>query len=74
MQELRAKGYSDAALDAVREDLASEDFVALCVQVAQKKSCTVPADRAQREKLAAYLLRCGFDTAQIRAAMQAAWR
>jgi regulatory protein len=74
LQELRAKGYGDAALEAVREELAAEDFVALCAQVAQKKCRTMPADREQREKLAAYLLRCGFDAAQIRAAMQNAWR
>jgi SOS response regulatory protein OraA/RecX len=34
----------------------------------------MPADREQREKLVAYLLRCGFDAAQIRVAMQNAWR
>ena len=68
MQELRAKGYGDEALQAARESLANEDFVTLCVQVAQKKCRVLPAERAEREKLAAYLLRCGFENAQIRAA------
>lgn len=70
MQELRAKGYGDEALQAARESLADEDFVALCTQVARKKCRILPKERAEREKLAAYLLRCGFENAQIRAAFE----
>ncbi len=73
LQELRARGYGDAALQAVREELNGEDFAALCTDVLRKKSPRPPADRTEKQKLAAYLARCGFEGEDIRAAFVRAW-
>lgn len=70
LQELRAKGYGEEALSAVREQLSDYDFTSLCTAVAKKKCPFFPAERAEREKLTAYLLRCGFDSTQIREAFR----
>ena len=73
LQELRAKGYGDAALRAVSEAFGEEDFVALCADVARKKVRCRPTEREEMQKLAAYLQRCGFESADIRQAMRLAW-
>ena len=73
LQELRAKGYGERALAAAREALAEEDFVQLCCRVARGKMRCRPSDRAESEKLAAYLMRCGFGSTEIREALRTAW-
>lgn len=73
LQELRAKGYGDQALSAVRDALSDQDFVELCAQVARGKMRYRPTDRVEFEKLAAYLMRCGFSSVEIREALRVAW-
>jgi SOS response regulatory protein OraA/RecX len=69
LQELRARGYGESALAAVRESLQQEDFAQHCLRVLRAKTASLPADRQERQKLIAYLLRCGFASDQIRQAM-----
>ena len=73
LQELRAKGYGEQALAAVRDAISDEDFVELCAQAARGKMRYRPTDRAEYEKLAAYLMRCGFSSTEIREALRMAW-
>ena len=74
LQELRVKGYGERALAAVKEAMAQEDFGALCIRVARKKSPFPPEDMKQRQKLAAYLMRSGFGSEEVREALRSAWK
>lgn len=70
LQDLRARGYGEEALAAVRDELAEEDFTALCCLAAQKKCRELPTERQERQKLMNYLLRCGFESSDARAALR----
>ncbi|MBQ7337419.1 MAG: regulatory protein RecX [Clostridia bacterium] len=73
LQELRARGYGDEALRAAAQSLTEEDFGALCVEVLRRKSPCPPSESDERRKTVAYLLRCGFEMSDIRAAMTVVW-
>lgn len=81
MQDLRAQGYSaeaaSAALDALTgadcdpgEELPPDcvDFEVTCAALIRKKYGAVPEDRAERQKMAASLMRLGYDSDTIREA------
>ncbi len=71
LQELRARGYGDEALSAVEDELAEEDFSALCIEVVRKKYRQIPQDRDERQRLIAALIRAGFEMSDVRAALRA---
>ena len=70
LAELRAKGYGDKALAAVRERLAEEDGAARCRALLRKKRITVPGDPKELNKLIAALVRYGYTSSEIRRALQ----
>ncbi len=69
-EDLRAQGFTADAVDEAMETLADVDFEAACAAVIRKKYRAVPADRADRQKLMAALMRLGYDGDTIRAALR----
>ena len=65
---LRGRGYSDDALQAVREYLATVDFAPICRESVIKKYKEIPKDLDQRRKCIDYLLRQGFSYSEIKIA------
>ena len=70
LAELRAKGFGDAGLAAVRERLAGENGAARCRTLLRKKRITAPEDPKELQKLIAALVRYGYTSAEIRTALQ----
>lgn len=69
--KLRSLGYRDDAIAAVGEYLDSVDFTSLCAEVIYKKyGGTLPADRDERSRAIASLVRRGFTTGEVYAAMK----
>ncbi len=71
-EDLRANGFSPEAVEAALEALADVDFEAACYELVCRKYAPLPADRASREKIAAALIRLGYDTSDVRAALRRA--
>ena len=75
LADLRAKGYGDEALVAVRERLADEDSVARCRRLLQKRRLlsagNAADDRRAADKLIAALMRYGYGADEIRDALRA---
>ncbi len=67
---LRGRGYSDEALESVREFLADIDFVPVCRRSIIKKYGAIPADFDQKKKCIDYLLRQGFSYNEIKRAFE----
>lgn len=70
LAELRAKGYGDEGLAAVRERLAEQDAVERCRALLRKKRIKVPEEQREMQKLIAALVRYGYAAGEIRAALQ----
>ena len=68
LADLRAKGYGDEALGAVREHLAEQDGVARCVALLQKRRIRT-VDAACADKLISSLMRYGYTQREIREAL-----
>jgi SOS response regulatory protein OraA/RecX len=66
LADLRAKGYAEEALLTVRELLESKDGTARCMRLLQKRRF----DTENTDKLIAALVRYGYTTAEIRAALR----
>ena len=69
LSRLREEGYSDEALESVREYLDDVDFGEVCLSVIEKKYRGVPEERIAREKMYAALARLGFSRGDIRDAL-----
>ncbi len=69
-EDLRANGFTPAAIDEALEALCDVDFEAACAAVIRKKYRVVPDDRAACQKLMAALMRLGYDSDTIRAALR----
>jgi SOS response regulatory protein OraA/RecX len=70
LAKLREEGYSDAAMDSVREYLDGVDFAETCARVILKKYRDIPEERIEREKMYASLARLGFSKNDIREAIK----
>ena len=66
LADLRAKGYGDEAMLAVREFLGTKDGAARCVHLLQKRRL----DTGNPDKLIAALLRYGYTRTEIREALR----
>ena len=69
LADLRAKGYGDEALCAVREYLAQQDGTARCVRLLEKKRIRT-LDAQDADKLIASLMRYGYTRTEIREALR----
>lgn len=65
---LREHGYCDEAVNAAVAYLNDVDFTEVCRRVIEKKYGTLPADRDERRRAIASLMRAGFTGSQIREA------
>jgi SOS response regulatory protein OraA/RecX len=70
LAKLREEGYSDAAMDSVREYLDGVDFAETCARVILKKYRDSPEERIEAEKMYASLARLGFSKNDIREAIK----
>ncbi len=70
LAELRAKGHDAEAIAAAGEYLSGKDAKERCRRLIQKRRITLPEDRHGREKAIATLMRYGYGTGEIRAALQ----
>jgi SOS response regulatory protein OraA/RecX len=69
LADLRAKGYGEQALSAVRAFLEGEDGVARCARLIQKRHL-LPCDADNADKMLAALMRYGYTRTEIRAALK----
>ncbi len=69
LAKLYEKGYSDEAVSAVRSMLDEVDFPELCAELIKKRYRPFPADKKEREKAVASLMRYGYTLSQIRQAL-----
>lgn len=67
---LRGRGYSDEALEGVKEYLAEVDFIPICRRAIEKKYGGVPTDFDIKKKCIDYLLRQGFSYNEIKKAFE----
>ena len=65
-EDLRAAGYPSDAIAEAMEALADVDFQENCLTLLRKKSPTLPADRAARQKLMAAVMRMGYEGDMVR--------
>ena len=71
VQDLYAQRYDRETVESVMSELENEvDFTESCVCVIRKKFRTVPNDRDARRKMAAALMRMGYGSDEVRAAME----
>lgn len=73
LAKLFEEGYSEKAINAVREYLDDVDFAEGCARVIEKKYRGAPDERREREKMFASLMRLGFSGADIKRALQKAY-
>ena len=69
-EDLRAHGFEPEAVSAATESLSEVDFTENCAAVIRKRYGGVPAERSDRQKLMAAMLRLGYEAEEIRAAMR----
>lgn len=69
-EDLRAHGFDAEAIEAVAEDLSEVDFTENCEAVIRKRYGDIPAERPERQKLTAAMLRLGYEPEEIREAMR----
>ena len=69
-EDLRALGLESEAVDMAMEELSEVDFDELCAEVIRKKYGDLPAERGERQKMTAALMRLGYDADHIRGAMR----
>ena len=63
--------YDRETVESVMSELENEvDFTESCVCVIRKKFRTVPNDRDARRKMAAAMMRMGYGSDEVRAAME----
>jgi len=67
---LKGRGYSDSALEEVKEYLSEIDFTPICRNSMMKKYGEIPADLDRRKKCIDYLLRQGFSYNDIKRAFE----
>ena len=69
-EDLRAKGYDASAIEEAMEAVAELDHVERLTAVIRKKYTAVPADRRERDRMVAALLRLGYDGETVREALR----
>lgn len=68
--KLFEEGYSEGAMNAVRDYLEEIDFADGCMRAIEKKYRVIPTERREREKMYAALMRLGFSSADIKEALR----
>ena len=68
-EDLCAHGFSREAVEEAMESLSDVDWAEACAAVLRKRYGEIPAERGQRQKLIAAMMRLGFEAEDIRTAM-----
>ena len=68
-EDLGAHGFSREAVEEAMEALSDVDWAEACAVALRKRYGEIPNERGERQKLMAAMMRLGFDTEDIRAAM-----
>ena len=68
--DARAKGYDDVAIEAVAQMLQKEDAVARCAKLITKRYGPCPEDASARRRFVAALVRYGYTSQEIKAALK----
>ena len=68
-EDLCAHGFSREAVEEAMESLSDVDWAEACAAVLRKRYGEIPAERSQRQKLIAAMMRLGFEAEDIRTAM-----
>ena len=68
-EDLCAHGFTREAVEEAMEALSDVDWAEACAVALRKRYGEIPAERGERQKLMAAMMRLGFDTEDIRAAM-----
>lgn len=71
LTHLFEKGYPEATVRRIGEELAEENFTADCMTLIRKKYPDLPQSREERQKMTGALLRYGYEMRHIRAAVTA---
>ena len=74
LSHLFEKGYPEAVIRGIQQELEGEDFVPDCMALIRAKYRCVPEDRHERQKMTASLVRYGYAMGEIRRAMEAVAR
>lgn len=69
LAELSAKGYTGGALKYAAARLRTEDGAARCARLLQKRRIVIPESESEMRKLFASLVRYGYSTDEIKAAL-----
>lgn len=69
LQKLREEGFSDAVIRGAFESIENADFAENCAKAIEKKYSQIPAERREREKMYASLVRMGYSSSEIKKAM-----
>lgn len=68
--KLYEEGFGEDALEDVKEYLHEIDFSEFCAETIKKKYGELPADRKEKEKMYASLMRAGFSGSDIKTAIR----
>ena len=68
-EDLCAHGFTREAVEEAMEALADVDWVGRCAAALRKRYGEIPAERGERQKLMAAMMRLGYEVEDIRAAM-----
>ena len=69
-EDLRSLGFSPEAVEETMESLAAVDFCENCQKAMAKKYGEIPADRGERQRIIAAVMRLGYDMDTVREAMR----
>ncbi len=69
-EDLRANGFSPAAVEEAMDALREVDFASNCAELIRRRYAPVPPDRAARQRVVAALLRYGYDMDTVRAVLR----
>ena len=69
LKKLYEEGFPASVIEGVAYELESVDFAENCRRVIEKKYRFIPDDRKERDKMYASLIRLGYSSADIRAAI-----
>ncbi len=71
LSHLYEKGYPEATVRHIQEELGEADFIADCISLIRRKYSNIPQSREERQKMIGALLRYGYEMSHIRAALAA---
>lgn len=69
-EDLRAHGFTPEAVNEAMETLSEVEWAEICAAALEKKYGDIPAEKAERQKLMAAMMRLGYDADTVKEAMR----